>query len=113
MSVADSTSPAAVNMQKQIRKLVAAGYSEDQIKAEFVESYGEWVLASSPPSGGINTDRVGGARLVRGRLGARARLLDGRCSGAKRKMTFRCPPTPGLAAQGPLRSTRLLAELED
>jgi cytochrome c-type biogenesis protein CcmH len=48
LSVADSTSIAAIQMQNRIRELVAAGYSEDQIEAYFVERYGEWVLLEPP-----------------------------------------------------------------
>lgn len=44
MSVKDSTSAAAVNMQNRIRELVRVGYSEDQVKDYFVDRYGEWVL---------------------------------------------------------------------
>lgn len=52
-SVADSTSESALNMQARIRELVAAGYAEDQIKAYFVKSYGEWILLE-PTSKGLN-----------------------------------------------------------
>lgn len=48
LSVADSTSPAAVNMQRRIRELVAAGYDEQQIKDFFIERYGEWLLLAPP-----------------------------------------------------------------
>lgn len=53
LSVADSTSPAAVAMQNRIRELVAAGYDEPQIKAFFVERYGEWILLE-PTTEGLN-----------------------------------------------------------
>lgn len=48
LSVADSTSPAAVNMQRRIKVLVAAGYTEADIKAFFIERYGEWLLLAPP-----------------------------------------------------------------
>jgi cytochrome c-type biogenesis protein CcmH len=44
LSVADSSSPAAVQMQRRIRDLVAAGYGEDDIVDFFVERYGEFLL---------------------------------------------------------------------
>jgi len=48
LSVADSTSPAAVQMQKRVRELVVSGYTEDQIRDFFVERYGEWILLDPP-----------------------------------------------------------------
>lgn len=53
LSVADSTSAAAVQMQNRIRELVAAGYAEDQIQAYFVERYGEWLLLDPPTEGNL------------------------------------------------------------
>lgn len=53
LSAADSTSPAAVNMQRRIRGLVAQGYDRAQIEAYFQSRYGEWVLLA-PTSEGLN-----------------------------------------------------------
>lgn len=53
LSVADSTSAAAVQMQNWVRRLVAAGYDEQQIKVFFVERYGEWMLLE-PEAKGLN-----------------------------------------------------------
>lgn len=53
LSVADSTTEAAVSMQRRIRELVAAGYTREQIDAYFVDRYGEWVLLD-PPATGLN-----------------------------------------------------------
>lgn len=53
LSVADSTSAAAIQMQNRIRELVAAGYAEDQIQAYFVERYGEWILLDPPTEGNL------------------------------------------------------------
>lgn len=53
LSVADSTSEAAVMFQKRIRELVAAGYTEDQIRDYFLDRYGEWILLD-PPAQGMN-----------------------------------------------------------
>ena len=53
MSVADSTSPAAVAMLRKIESLVAAGYARRDIDAYFVSKYGEWVLLK-PTTTGMN-----------------------------------------------------------
>jgi len=53
LSVADSSSEAAVMFQHRIRELVAAGYTEDQINDYFVDRYGEWILLD-PPAQGLN-----------------------------------------------------------
>ena len=53
LSVADSTSAAAVTMQNRVRELVAQGYSREQIEDYFVSKYGEWVLLD-PQRGGLN-----------------------------------------------------------
>jgi cytochrome c-type biogenesis protein CcmH len=48
LSVEDSRSSSAQNMKDRVRELVAAGYSDEQIRAYFVDRYGEWVLLSPP-----------------------------------------------------------------
>lgn len=53
LSAGDSTSPAAVNMQRRVRELVAQGYSQQQIEDWFITRYGEWVLLS-PRNQGFN-----------------------------------------------------------
>ena len=53
MSVADSTTPTAVQMYKRVHELVALGYTEDQIRLFFIDRYGEFVLLD-PPRQGIN-----------------------------------------------------------
>jgi cytochrome c-type biogenesis protein CcmH len=53
MAVADSTSSAAQQMQQRVRELVAAGYDEAQIRAFFVERYGEWIVLE-PNTSGLN-----------------------------------------------------------
>ena len=44
MSVADSTSSAAVMMFNHIKGQVEQGYTEDQIKEYWITRYGEWIL---------------------------------------------------------------------
>jgi len=53
LSVADSPSESARNMKRQIRAMVAAGYTEAQITEYFVGAYGDFVLMS-PEKRGFN-----------------------------------------------------------
>lgn len=43
-SVAESNAPLAVDMKRQLRAGLAAGRSEDELKAELVQRYGKQVL---------------------------------------------------------------------
>jgi cytochrome c-type biogenesis protein CcmH len=50
LSVADSPTRSAQEIRRQIDELVAAGASDDEVRAHFVARYGEWVLlAPSSP----------------------------------------------------------------
>jgi cytochrome c-type biogenesis protein CcmH len=79
LSVADSPNGMAVNMRRQVRELVAAGYDEDQILSYFEESYGEFVRLK-PPLRGVNwlvwagplAGLLVGVVVVRRVLGSRA-----------------------------------------
>src|SRR5438128_9970183 len=44
MSVADSPSTVALDMEQQVREMVGRGYTEQQILAYFEQSYGEFVF---------------------------------------------------------------------
>lgn len=44
LSVADSSSDAAIAMKNRIKEFVAVGYSDEQIVDYFVSRYGEWAL---------------------------------------------------------------------
>jgi cytochrome c-type biogenesis protein CcmH len=44
LAVADSPSEMAINMKRQVRDLLARGYTEEQILRYFEQSYGQFVL---------------------------------------------------------------------
>jgi len=46
-----STAPIALRMKERIRELIAAGSTKGEIKAEFVEQFGDGVLAVPPKEG--------------------------------------------------------------
>lgn len=51
LSVADSPSEMARQQRDLVRERLAAGETPEQVKAYFVERYGEWVLLSPPTEG--------------------------------------------------------------
>jgi cytochrome c-type biogenesis protein CcmH len=51
LSVADSQSELANQMQALIRQKLESGETPEQIQAYFVEKYGEWILLSPKPKG--------------------------------------------------------------
>lgn len=51
LSVADSPSEMARQMRDLVRERLAAGETPEQVKAYFVERYGEWVLLAPPKEG--------------------------------------------------------------
>ena len=53
VSIADSPSGMATSMREQVRSLVAAGYSDEQVLSYFERSYGEFVRLD-PPMRGLN-----------------------------------------------------------
>ena len=53
LSVYDSPAAMAVNMKNEVRELLRAGYSQDQVLSYFERSYGQFVRLD-PPRRGIN-----------------------------------------------------------
>lgn len=51
LSVADSNASTAVNMANHVRALVAKGYTEDDIRTFFIDTYGEWIVLDPEPEG--------------------------------------------------------------
>lgn len=43
-TIADSSAPLAADLRKEVRELVAAGQSEDQVKTFLLDRYGDFVL---------------------------------------------------------------------
>jgi cytochrome c-type biogenesis protein CcmH len=50
-SAAESNSGVAVEMRRLIAEMLKEGKSEEEIKAFFVERYGEWILYEPPRRG--------------------------------------------------------------
>ena len=48
LSVQDSPSETARSMRALVAQRVAEGRTDDQIRAEFVQSYGDWILLAPP-----------------------------------------------------------------
>jgi cytochrome c-type biogenesis protein CcmH len=53
LSIADSGSSAARAQMDKVRELVAAGKTDQEIRAYFTSRYGEWALLE-PPASGMN-----------------------------------------------------------
>ncbi len=51
LSAADSQAEAAVAMRTRVEQLMREGRSDEQIRAWFVDRYGEWVLLEPPRHG--------------------------------------------------------------
>jgi cytochrome c-type biogenesis protein CcmH len=51
MSVADSSTEAAIGMKNQVEKLVREGYCPEQVEDYFIERYTTWILLEPPAEG--------------------------------------------------------------
>lgn len=95
LSIADSPATSAAQMRVLVREKIAAGASDDQIRAFFAARYGRWILLD-PPFGGPDLALwlapalivvIGATLVVR-----RARLGDPQRSSSRWLATS--PPTP-------------------
>lgn len=112
LSVADSTTPTAIAMQRRVRELVAAGYTQDDIDDYMVSRYGEWILLD-PRGGGLNQIIWLGPLVALGGAGSIAVVLLLRGRGAPSPKDA----APAVAASRPAPSdphaAQLLAEALD
>lgn len=51
LSIADSPATSAVNMRSLVREQLAAGVTDEEVRAFFVARYGRWILLDPPVSG--------------------------------------------------------------
>lgn len=108
-SIADSNSNMAKDSLALVRRLVAAGYSEEQIKDHFVESYGEGILLL-PNATGLNLVVYIGPAIGAGL--ALGLVLSTVVQWRKEEDDVPLPSDVGLAPKDRYEQ-RLLAELED
>lgn len=108
-SISDSNSNMAKDSLALVRRLYAAGYSEDQIKDHFVESYGEGILLL-PSATGLNLVVYIGPAIGAGL--ALSFVLSTVVQWRKEEDDVPLPSDVGLAPKDRYEQ-RLLAELED
>jgi cytochrome c-type biogenesis protein CcmH len=109
LSVADSTSAAAVMMQRHTRALVAAGYDRMDIEDYYVSKYGQFILLD-PQDDGMNRLAWIGPLLAAGfGLWMAATFLRGPGS---RAATAAAPTAQASGAEDPY-AKRLLSEVDD
>jgi cytochrome c-type biogenesis protein CcmH len=116
LSVADSNSAAATQMQGLVRDLVAAGYTRAQIEDYFVGKYGEWVLLD-PRAGGLNllvwVGPLAGLALAGAVAASLARRLPDDEREARDPDTVVDETAGGALPPDDPHAARLLAEVDD
>lgn len=97
VSIADSPSESAAQMRAIVRERLAAGASDDEVKAYFVARFGTWVLLA-PPGDGIGALLwvVPGATMLAGAIAlvwrARRRPVAPRGTGPADALPAAAPP---------------------
>jgi cytochrome c-type biogenesis protein CcmH len=108
LSIADSSSDAAVAMSNRIRELLQAGYADQQILDFFADRYGDFILLA-PPKEGMHWVLWVGPLLAVGcglfGLWARSRLV--------RRVVATTPVSESAGGDDDPYRTRILDELKD
>ena len=99
VSIADSTSESAAQMRVVVRERLAAGASDDEVKAYFVARFGTWVLLAPPGDGlGALFWVVPGASMLAGAIAlvwrARRRAVAPRGTGPADGIPDATSPAP-------------------
>jgi len=109
LSAADSQAEAAVAMRTRVEQLVREGRTDEQIRAWFVDRYGEWVLLEPPRHGRHWIVWLGPLVLLLAGAGVVVRRM--RAAGPRR-----AAPDPGADLPADLAADpyvqRVLADLE-
>ena len=74
-TIADSNAPLAVDLRQQVRGMVAAGKSDDEIRTYMVDRYGDFVLYKPPFNAATAVLWMAPALLVLGGLAGLALML--------------------------------------
>lgn len=82
-TIADSDAPLAVDLRQQTRAMIAAGKTDDEIRAYMTDRYGDFVLYKPPFNAVTAALWVGPAILIVGGLGGLALMLRRRREAAQ------------------------------
>jgi cytochrome c-type biogenesis protein CcmH len=110
LSVADSPSRLAEEMRTQIGQELQAGKTPDQIRQEFVLSYGEWVLLAPPKQGLDLIAWLIPLLLLLGGLGVAALAIRRWTAGRQMTNTAPDPGVSGVRGTGTMGPDQLSQE---